>query len=51
MIREMYYGVVYYSLDELKESIEKYIVSYHEYRIKQRLGWTCSVEYRLNSAA
>ena len=50
MKQEMYYGVVYYSFEELKEAIEKYIVYYNEHRIKQKLGWMSPVEYRLKSA-
>ena len=49
--QEMYYGVVYYSYDELKEAIEKYINYYNEKRIKQKLGWMSPVEYRLNLQA
>ena len=45
--QEMYYGTVYYSFDELKETIEKYIIYYNEQRIKQKLGWMSPVEYRL----
>lgn len=44
--QEMYYGVVYYSFEELKEAIEKYIKYYNEQRIKKRLGWMSPVEYR-----
>ena len=51
MKQEMYYGVVYYGFEELKEAIEKYIVYYNEHRIKQKLGWMSPVEYRLKSAA
>ena len=51
MKQEMYYGMVYYSFDELKETIEKYIVYYNKHRIKQKLGWMSPVEYRLKSAA
>ena len=51
MKQEMYYGQVYYSFIELKESIERYIVYYNERRIKQKLGWMSPVEYRLHSAA
>ena len=51
MKQEMYYGMVYYSFDELKTEIEKYIVYYNEHRIKQKLGWMSPVEYRLNSVA
>ncbi len=43
--------VVYYSYDELKESIEKYIKYYKEQRIKEKLGWMSPVEYRLNLLA
>ncbi|MDF2904376.1 MAG: hypothetical protein K0S25_2014 [Bacillus sp. (in: firmicutes)] len=48
MKQEMYYGVVYYSYEELKESIEKYIKYYNEQRIKEKLGWMSPVEYRLS---
>lgn len=51
MKQEMYYGVVYYSYDELKEAIEKYIMYYNEQRIKAKLGWMSPVEYRLNLLA
>ncbi len=47
MKQEMYYGVVYYSYDELKYSIKKYIKYYNEQRIKQSLSWMSPVEYRL----
>lgn len=50
MKQEMYYGMVYYGFDELKEAIEKYIVYYNEYRIKHKLGWMSPVEYRLTLA-
>lgn len=49
--QEMYYGITYYSFDELKEAIEKYIVYYNEKRIKERLGWMSPVEYRLSALA
>jgi len=48
MKQAMYYGTVYYSYDELKDAIEKYIKYYNEQRIKQKLGWMSPVEYRLN---
>ena len=51
MKQEMYYGVVYYSYEELKAAIEKYITYYNEHRIKQKLGWMSPVEYRLNLLA
>jgi putative transposase len=35
MKQEMYYGMVYYSYDELKEAIEEYIVYYNEQRNKR----------------
>lgn len=49
--QEIYYGNTYYSFDELKEAIEKYIVYYNEKRIKEKLGWMSPVEYRLFSLA
>ena len=41
--QEMYYGTTYYSFDELKEAIEKYIKYYKEKRIKGKLGWMSPV--------
>lgn len=49
--QEMYYGNTYYSFEELKEAIEKYIAYYNEKRIKEKLGWKSSVEYRLTAIA
>ena len=49
--QEMYYGNTYYSYEELKESIEKYITYYNEKRIKEKLGWKSPVEYRLTAIA
>lgn len=51
MKQEMYYGCVYYSYDELKETIEKYIKYYNEQRIKEKLGWLSPVEYRYSLLA
>ncbi|WP_242850839.1 IS3 family transposase [Clostridium algidicarnis] len=51
MKQEMYYGVVYYSYEELKETIDKYIKYYNEKRIKEKLGWMSPVEYRLSHLA
>lgn len=51
MKQEMYYGEVYYSYDELKNTIEKYIKYYNEQRIKEKLNWMSPVEYRLNLVA
>ena len=48
MKQEMYYGIVYYSYDELKNAIEKYIKYYNEQRIKEKLNWMSPVEYRLS---
>ena len=47
----MYYGATYYSFDEIKEAIEKYIKYYNEKRIKEKLGGMSPVEYRLNALA
>ena len=49
--QEMYYGVVYYSYEELKDAIEKYIKYFNEQRIKEKLGWMSPVEYRLSLSA
>ena len=51
MKQEMYYGCVYYSYEELKEAIEKYVHYYIHQRIKQKLSWMSPVEYRLNQVA
>ena len=51
MKQEMYYGAVFYSYDELKQAIERYIKYYNEQRIKEKLGWMSPVEYRLNVLA
>ncbi len=47
--QEMYYGTTYYSFNELKEAIEKYIKYYNEKRIKGNFGWMSPVQYRLNT--
>ena len=49
--QEIYYGVVYYSYEELKSEIEGYIKYYNEQRIKEKLGWMSPVQYRLNLLA
>ncbi len=49
--QEIYYGAVYYSYDELKKGIERYIWYYNEERIKEKLGWMSPVEYRLSLLA
>ena len=48
MKQEMYYGFVYYSYDELKDAINKYVKYYNEQRIKQSLCWMSPLEYRLH---
>lgn len=49
--QEIYYGVVYYSYEELKFEIERYIKYYNEQRIKEKLGWMSPVQYRLRHLA
>ena len=49
--QEIYYGVVYYSFEELKSEIERYIKYYNEQRIKKKLGWMSPVQYRLSLLA
>lgn len=51
MKQEMYYGKTYYSYEELKIAIEKYIKYYNEQQIKVTLGWLSPLEYRLNLLA
>ena len=45
--QEIYYGIIYYSYEELKSEIERYIKYYNEQRIKEKLGWKSPVQYRL----
>ena len=45
--QEIYYGTTFYSFEELKSKIEKYIKYYNEQRIKEKLGWLSPVQYRL----
>lgn len=49
--QEMYYGTTYYSFDELKDAIERYIKYYNEKRIKEKLGRMSPLQYRLNYLA
>ena len=49
--QEIYYGRTYTSFDELKRNIEQWIEYYNTKRIKQKLDWLSSVEYRLTNAA
>ena len=41
--QEMYYGVVYYSYDELKNALEQYIIYYNKYRLKSKINWLIPV--------
>ena len=49
--RIFHYDQVYYSYEELKVAIEKYIKYYNEQRIKEKLGWMSPVEYRVSLLA
>ena len=49
--QEIYYGVIYYSYEELKMEIEQFIKYYNEQRIKEKLGWMSPVQYRLHLLA
>lgn len=49
--QEIYYGNTFYSFDELKAEIEKFINYYNHKRSKQKLGYFSPVEYRLKQAA
>lgn len=46
--QEIYYGIVYYSYEELKSEIERFIKYYNEKQIKEKLGWRSPVQYRLH---
>lgn len=49
--QEIYYGVVYYSYEELKSKIERFIKYYNEKQIKEKLRWMSPVQYRLHLLA
>ena len=49
--QEIYYGIVYYSYEELKSKIERFIKYYNEKRIKEKLRWMSPVQYRLHILA
>ena len=49
--QEIYYGQTYYSFDELKSAIERYIIYYNNKRTKQKLGYLSPVAYRLKYQA
>ena len=44
--QEKYYGNKFYSYEELKSAIEKFIKHYNEDRIKEKLGYLSPIEYR-----
>lgn len=45
--QEIYYGNTFYTFDELKAEIERFIYYYNNKRTKQKLGYFSPVEYRL----
>ena len=45
--QEIYYGVIYRDYNKLKLAIKKYIKYYNEERIKEKLGWLSSKQYRI----
>ena len=49
--QEIYYGNIFYSFDELKAEIERFINYYNTKRTKQKLGYFSPVEYRLKYQA
>ena len=49
--QEIYYGVIYYSYEELRSEIERYIKYYNEQRIKEKLACMSPVQYRLSLLA
>ena len=46
--QEIYYGRIFYSYEELKFEIERFIKYYNEERIKEKLGWMSPIQYRTN---
>lgn len=46
--QEVYYGRIFYSYEELKTEIERFIKYYNEDRIKEKLGWMSPVQYRIH---
>ncbi|EGP4841136.1 hypothetical protein EGW67_12255 [Enterococcus faecium] len=44
--QENYHGKIYYSYKELKQTIENYIYYYNHYRIKEKLNWQSTIEFR-----
>ncbi|EBF5204796.1 hypothetical protein FH000_14875 [Listeria monocytogenes] len=38
---------IYQSQNELRLAIKNYVYYYNHYRIKEKLNWKCSVEFRV----
>lgn len=51
MKQEMYYGKIFSSFEELKESVDTYIYYYNNKRIKSRLGYKSPVQFRILNIA
>lgn len=49
--QDIYYGNTFYSFEELKSEIEKYIYYYNNKRTKQKLGYFSPIEFRLKYQA
>lgn len=49
--QEIYYGNTFYTFDELKTEIERFINYYNNKRTKQKLGYFSPVQYRLKYQA
>ncbi len=50
MKKEMYYGIVYRSFEELKQAVIKYIFYYNNELIKAKLTGMSPVEYRIHTS-
>ena len=54
-VMENFFGLlkqeIYYSYEELKSKIERFIKYYNEKRIKEKLRWMSPVQYRLHILA
>lgn len=48
--QEMYYGIIYKSIEELEQAIKKYIDWYNKKRIKEKLNGLSPIEFRLQAA-
>ena len=49
--QEIYYGNKFYSYEHLKQTIEDFIKYYNEERIKEKLWYLSTVEYRKKNVA